>query len=269
MNKITEVGYVLPVIEALSLHEVFNSGANRPLLITGVDSGGVKEDYVVKLRSAERMSNEACMRELLALFIAAEMDIKSVSPVVINISPQFVDLLVGDNEWQVTSQSIGLNFGSKYIKGPKTILVGENLNSHQLPYAQAIFAFDILIQNADRTVNKPNMLTDGAEIIILDHELAFGFVFDLFKNPTPWQIREKDKEWINKHCLLTSVKGRDFDYQVFCDRLDRLDENFWQRAWNLLPVGWQCDQFRQIKEYFTAICANKTTFILELKKVML
>jgi len=69
MSKITEGNYTLPIIEALSPHESFESGANRPLLITGADVTGKKGDYVVKFRGAARMSNEACMRELLAAFI--------------------------------------------------------------------------------------------------------------------------------------------------------------------------------------------------------
>jgi hypothetical protein len=116
MGKITDPAYSLAVIEALSPHETFESGANKPLLITGVDATGKKNDYVVKFRAAERMSNEASMRELLALFIAAEMGIKAIEPVIINISQAFVDLLVGNSAWQYASQSIGYNFGSEYIQ---------------------------------------------------------------------------------------------------------------------------------------------------------
>ena len=64
MSKITEENYTLLIIEALSPHESFESGANKPLLITGADINARKGDYVVKFRGATRMSNEACMREL-------------------------------------------------------------------------------------------------------------------------------------------------------------------------------------------------------------
>lgn len=58
--KITEFDYKLPEVFALAFHENFLTSANKPLLITGVNKeSGNKLDYVVKLKAAERMSNEA------------------------------------------------------------------------------------------------------------------------------------------------------------------------------------------------------------------
>ncbi len=108
MTKITDPQYNLPIIEALSPHKLFETGANKPLLITGVDTNGSKGDYVVKFRSAERMSYEASMRELLAAFIAMQMEITIVKPVIVNISQNFVDLLQGDIAWQYAIQVLDL-----------------------------------------------------------------------------------------------------------------------------------------------------------------
>lgn len=165
-------------------------------------------------------------------------------------------------------KSIGYNFASKYIKGFKTFVTGQGLNNHELPAAQNIFAFDVLIQNSDRTHNKPNMMTDGQEIIIYDHELAFGFVFDLLKNPAPWELREFDYQWINNHVLLSRIKGKEFDYAAFSKRFDTLDENFWRAAWDLIPRQWRSGQFEQIKSHLSVICKHKEAFITELKKLM-
>lgn len=268
MTKITHPHYNLKIIEALSPHKLFETGANKPLLITGVDVNGNKGDFVVKFRSAERMSYEASMRELLAAFIAIEMEIVIVNPVLVNISQNFVDLLLGDNAWQYASTSLGFNYGSEYIKDYSTLIISQRLNNNQLPYAQTIFAFDILIQNSDRRVDKPNMITDGKEIVIFDHELAFGFIFDLFKNPRPWEIRESDMQWINNHCLFPKIKGENFDFDDFSQRLDNLDNNFWDQAWNLIPNEWCSEQFNLIRNHITAILENKGAFILELKKLM-
>lgn len=268
MSKITEGGYTLPIIEALSSHVSFDSGANKPLLITGTDNNGNKGDYVVKFRGAARMSNEACLRELLAAFIATQMEIRVVTPAIVNISQDFVDLLKGNDTWQYASKSLGLNYSSEYLKKYSTILPSQELNNSQLGYAQTIFAFDVALQNPDRTVEKPNMLTDGTEIVIYDHELAFSFVLDIFANPKPWEIRESDLEWINKHCLLLKIKGKEFDFREFSQRFDNLDENFWKTAKNLIPNQWLSNQFNRIKHHFSEICKNKKAFIIELKKLM-
>ncbi|HLZ85955.1 MAG TPA: HipA family kinase [Puia sp.] len=268
MRKITDKDYSLPVIEALSPIESFETGANRPLLIRGVDAAGNKGDYVVKFLGAERMSTEACMRELLAAFIAAQMEIQVVNPVIVNISQDFVDLLKGNSAWQYASKSLGYNYGSEYIKRHSIIIPAQDLNHHQLYYAQTIFAFDVTIQNPDRTIEKPNMLTEGTEIVIYDHELAFSFVMDIFPNPKPWELRQADLEWIGRHCLLPKIKGKEYDFEEFSNRFNNLDENFWAIARSLIPKEWLSDQFDRIKQHFSAICNNKDAFIIELKKLM-
>lgn len=95
MSKITENGYILPLIEALGPLDSFETGANKPLLIRGVDNNGNKGDYVVKFRRAERMSAEASMRELLAAFIAKQMQIPVINPAIVNVSRAFINLLQG------------------------------------------------------------------------------------------------------------------------------------------------------------------------------
>lgn len=269
MTKITDENYLLPVVEAISPHEQFTTGANKPLLVTAVDAGGNKGDYVIKFRGAERMSTEACMREVLAAFIAMQMELTTVKPVIVNISEEFVELLKGSDAWMLGSKSIGFNYGSEYVPGYQTILVNEDLNNHQLPYAQQIFCFDVFIQNPDRTAQKPNMITGGNEIVIFDHELGFGFALDIFRNQTPWHLRDNDLEWINRHCLLPKIKGRRFDFHDFSRRFDNLDEKFWQTAHGLMPQEWQSPQFDTIKQYLTAICEHKESFITELKKLMI
>ena len=132
MPIITSVGYTVPIIEALSPLELFDTGANKPLLIRGVDNDGNKGDYVVKCRGAERMSPEACMRELLATFIAGQMNIPVVNPVIVNISQGFLNLLEGNVIWNYASKSLGYNFGSEYIKKFITIVPGQTLNDRQL-----------------------------------------------------------------------------------------------------------------------------------------
>lgn len=268
MGKITDFGYKLPYIEALTPHDCFESGANKPLLITGTDQAGGRNDYVVKFRGAPRMSEEACMRELVASFIAAQMEINVVSPVIVNISQEFVKLLRGSESWNHASKSIGFNYGSKYIDNYSTILPAQDLSSSQLHDAQAIFAFDVLVQNPDRTKGKPNMITNGAELVIYDHELAFSFTLALPKNPKPWELQSSDLSWIKKHVLWDKIKGRQFDFNDFSQKLDQFDVCFWKAANHLIPSGWLSGQFEAIKQYFADICIHKATFIQELKTLM-
>jgi hypothetical protein len=272
MIKITDADYRLPIIQALVPLDTFETSANKPILISGVDAdNGERGEYVVKFKRAERMSEEACMRELLASFIALQMEIPVVMPAIVNIIPPFVETLKGKDIYSVAAKSLGYNYGSDYIRTHSTIPTNQSLNNHQLEFAQTIFCFDVFIQNTDRTQNKPNMITDGKEIVILDHEIAFGFVFDFAfaQNPQAWVIREQDMQWVNQHVLLSKIKGQAYDYNIFLSKLGNLDNAFWGRAFELIPAEWRNEQFDRIKAFLTSICDHKEEFIVELKKLML
>ncbi|SFN18760.1 hypothetical protein SAMN05428949_1830 [Chitinophaga sp. YR627] len=270
MSKITDTDFHLPIIIPVVFHEQLINSANKPIIVTGIDqSNGEKNEFVVKLRAAERMSEVAFMRELLASFIAIQMGIPVVKPAIVDISTDFVDILKGNPCWQVADKSIGYNYGSLYIVDFYTLVLNQKLNANQLAVAQTIFALDLFIHNMDRTVTKPNMLTNGNEIFILDHEIAFGFVFDLIANDRPGVFRECDNYWISNHCLLPLIKSKSFDYNSFGNKLDCLDTCFWNKSWDLIPKAWQDKaQFDKIKDYLVRIINNKDEFLTEIKKIM-
>lgn len=269
MRKITDHDFRLPHVYAQRYNDHFQSSANKPLLVSGVDTfSGEKGDYVVKFRRAERMSDEASMRELLASFIAMQMEFPVVEPAIIEIDENFAELLRGTDSWAVASRSVGFNYGSNYIKAYNTLLLNKPLNELQLPYAQDALAFDLFIQNSDRTNNKPNLLTDGKEIVILDHEIAFGFIFAPFLTHRIWEMKEEHKDWIRQHCLLPLVRGEKYDFDGFSNKIDTLNDEFWSKAFELIPEAWRSDQFETIKNILTDISVNRTEFITELKKIM-
>ncbi len=71
---ITDPTYRLPRLTALRFEKTLENGANKPGLLTARDLETRQSfDCVVKFRGAERMSPEACARELLAAFIAKQL----------------------------------------------------------------------------------------------------------------------------------------------------------------------------------------------------
>lgn len=269
MKKITDSDYSLPEIYAQRFNENFSHSANKPVLLSGIDKHShEKGDFVVKLKNAGRMSADASMRELVASFIAMQMDIPVVEPVIIEITPAFVNLLTGNESWALASKSLGNNYGSRYIPEHITNILNKGLNNHQLPLAQDIFVFDMFIQNTDRTNVKPNLFSNGNDMIIFDHESAFAFAFPLTTATNIWEMKEAHKAWIRHHCLLPEIRGKVFDFEEFSAKLDNLTDSFWDKAAQLIPPDWQSDQFTTIKNTLSQICENRKHFILELKKIM-
>lgn len=270
MLKITDPDYYLPLIYATEGINVLSSGATQPMLIRGICSKSHEvNEYVVKYRSSPRMSIEAQCRELIAAFIACELGLYVAQPVIINITEDFIETLRGREGFAYANGSIGLNFGSKYIAGGLTPFIkGQELSNRQYNEAQKVFALDVFITNPDRNENKQNMLTDGENILIFDHELAFGFVFDIIKNPTPWLITEADEYWIKLHYFYPIIKGNEHNLDEFVKSFEQLNDNFWEKVWQLIPDEWKCDQVNIIKNNITNLVTNRSIFINELTRIL-
>jgi hypothetical protein len=268
--KITNDTYFLPTIEALLGINELGSGTTKPMLIRGVcRTTQEKSDYVVKYRNAPRMSVESSCRELLASFIAMELDMNVAEPALINVSEEFVDSLRGMEGYKHANNSIGINYGSKFFgQGFLELLQNQKLNEKQFGQSEQIFALDILISNTDRRKDKQNMLTDGEKIMIFDHELAFGFVMDIIKNPTPWLISDSDRSWIKNHFFYPTLKENEHNFDTFVESFEVLDKNFWNQTNVYIPDAWKTIQVNEIKDNLTALINNKTIFLHQLYKVL-
>lgn len=261
--------YHIPVIHALNYFHVFSTGTNQPLVIRGIEEkSNQKMDAVVKFRAAERMSEQACMRELLAAFIAKEWGISVVDPAIIIITAKFLNTLRGEPIYDIASRSVGLNVGSVLEKDKRDIAILEPLSKEQKLQAIRIFCFDAFIMNTDRTIQKPNMISDGDVITIFDHEIAFSFIFDIQRNPEPWKFRQIDINFLEDHCLFNKIKGDSFPKEFLEENLEKLDADFWDRAEQLIPDEWLSEQFTDIRDYLNTIIDHRDQFINQLQRVL-
>ncbi|MCX2495171.1 hypothetical protein OQX63_16900 [Pedobacter sp. PF22-3] len=270
--KITSQSYYLPDVLAVEAHHELPNSANKPLIITGIDKkSGTKNDYIVKLNGAERMHKEGRLREILAAFIALELELDVVEPVVVDITDDFVRAQLGQDFYLKTSKSLGFNVGSKYIAKFITLENDVSLTRQQEEAAQYVFAFDLLIQNNDRNRLKPNMITDGNQLIMLDHELAFGFhlVLSFLRNPKPWTFPDVDMVWVNQHCLIKRLKNKHSQLDDFGKKMINLNDAFWVRCRELIPAEWMDEEiFISVKNHVDLINVNREEFISNIKLIL-
>ena len=271
MTKLTDNDYFLPTIQALIGHSSFSSGTTQPMLIRGVCTAtGKKDDYVVKYRRSPRMSKESSCRELIAVFIAMELDLFVAEPAIIDVGEEFVETLTGIDGYKYAANSIGLNFGCKYVSSSSHVefVRNQRLNQKQKQEAVRIFAFDVLVSNPDRRRNNQNMLTDGDRILIFDHELAFSFILDLKQNKRPWILNAIDISWIKDHYFYPFLKGSHYDFKFFVEIFERLDDNFWEKVFKSIPQQWANDQIYRIRTTLEQIVYNRVIFLDELNRVL-
>ncbi len=276
MVKITDAAYRLPTIEALGSFGIMETGTTQPMRIRGVDTTtGQRDHYVVKFRHGNRMSERACAFELLGAWMAMELELPVVEPVLVSISEAFTNTIKGKQGYPSALKSIGLNFGSRFQEGFSMLVKSPSLMSNQLePTARNIFAFDQFISNSDRShrpEQKPNVLSDGNQYLILDHEMAFSFVSLLpsFRNKTPWIPGHLERDMLVGHIFYPYLRHREFDFKPFCEKFSCFDGQFWQRVNSFMPASWKGDYLPDIQAYLNSIIEKRETFAEQLTKLLL
>lgn len=94
--RFSDIEYSLPQIEALRAGHILMTGTTLPMILEGVDRvTGERGQFVVKFKNANRMSLTSSARELIAAWIALELELPVVEPSIIHISDKFVESLIG------------------------------------------------------------------------------------------------------------------------------------------------------------------------------
>lgn len=252
---------------------ILNTGRTRPMIIRGVcQQNGQKGEYVVKLKGSDQMWQGSSLNEILGAFIALELDFEIPEPVIVNISEGFVENMRHRHDnFSIASGSLGYNFGNVLKEAHQEMMPDQTVSKELKAKLLDLFAFDVLIGNPDRRNDKPNFLTNGKDLLIYDHEMAFSFtqILSFARNPTPWLILPADLNWLSNNFCYQQLKGNNYDFSNFAARLSVLKEEFWKKAGQLIPEGWKNEHFNIIKDYLTEVVEHRNQFAIELNRVLL
>ena len=130
-----------------------------------------------------------------------------------------------------------------------------------------IFAFDALTQNPDRRVKKPNILWKGDELLIIDHEMAFSFIFDIMPQAEPWKISKL--KFISGHLFYRQLKGQDLNFDRFTGALESITEENIKTITGTVPDSWQTDILTKIENHILEIVRHKDDFIDEIRRILI
>jgi len=263
----------LKEIHPLIFSETLESGTNKPVLCRAVDGDGNKEDVVIKLIAGERMNEIAFLKEFVASKLAHRIGLKTPEPYIAIVSQDFIDSQVGENHYESLNTSRGKNYSTKYIPGLETIGQFDKLHRKQRADSLKIFAFDLAIQNPDRTkkvYGKPNLFTTGTDLWVLDHEIAFSFLVPLIGRPNtnPWVIHANDMQMVENHVLYDKLKSKKLDFTILEGFLDNIDDEFWNIVVAELPLEWASVELQKIRTHITAVKDNQEEFIQQIKAIL-
>jgi HipA-like kinase len=183
---------VLDQITAVRFDGRVQSGRTMPVRLA-CESGAPEEiEVVAKLSASCDRGVTALVAEAVAAMLAADLDLPVPEPFLVRLEQDFIEAIADPEVAAVARRSNPIAFGSKKLPpGYTTWPVGKAIPRGALPGAAEIFAFDALIANADRRIDNPNCLFLGANLAIIDHELAFITEGVIGWRP-PWEVGALD-----------------------------------------------------------------------------
>jgi len=258
----------IPVLEAVSYQRTMVSGRTKPCLFLCENmQSGTTGEYVVKLKAGLETRENGLTAELVASQLADFFDILTPEVAIINIDPLLAEAVSDAALARKITDSSGLNFGSKVLTGGfDTWPIGKAVPSGLLQVAAEIFAFDAMIQNPDRRMDKPNILWKADQLYIIDHEMGFSFVLAIGSLPDPWQVSSLN--WLKNHLFYQSLKGRALNLDRFAGALETVTEDAINSIMSHIPQDWRSDNMKKIQNHILQISTHTNEFIDEIRRTL-
>jgi hypothetical protein len=215
------------LLQLVSIGGIMTGGTTKPVNIIALDENKKASKYIMKVFTEKNiLQNVSVAKEILCSELAKQFDLYSPDYGVINFDPNELSDLF--DETKLNSLDAGYKFCSKFVEQP--LIFNPNVtNSFLKDYEVAsIFAFDLLIYNVDRggEHNKPNLLINDSNLILIDHELTFPFInnteqeLDYEAFLSNYQFK---KHILTKH--LKSLRNKEGIFEEFLEMLKQLNIN--------------------------------------------
>lgn len=232
------------------------------------DKGSNAGEYVVKFKGGTETGVTGMACELVASLLANELGLARPTPAVVDIDPSIADLLTRKDAdvAAIIKKSAGLNFASRVLSGGYvTWPVGKSIPSSLTQLAAEIFTFDALIQNPDRRRTNPNLLWKGSEIFIIDHELAFSFLYQIGGSARPWELSGHAGDFLYDHVFSKDLKGKTIDLSRLQRALEGVDDMTLNAMFDQIPIEWNNDTLSRIREHMSEVRNHSAEFIEQVK----
>ncbi|NOT63914.1 MAG: hypothetical protein HOP19_27185 [Acidobacteria bacterium] len=234
----------MKIWEARRLHKVMTAGRTHPLVLECMHSNDDGHSHfqtmVVKAVGLPEVTGKSLFNEFFGNLLAREFGLFTPSPGLVNLSERFVRLanasaLLKQYQLQVRS---GLGVGCEFFdQGFTNVVPGAFLTTEELTQATLLYAFDLLIQNPDRTARKPNCAFQSQQLIAYDFEMGFSFLLPILGKAAPaWQVSAHGIG--AQHVFHPALQGRDLDWQPFITTLRQLTKQRLEQLQDELPAAW-------------------------------
>ncbi|MGM9507019.1 HipA family kinase [Larkinella sp. GY13] len=168
----------MKILEAISYLGPIRSGGSTKPWVVQVNDQGALTPYVVKLFTEKQTQQlHPVAKEAFGNVLAQEFDLKVPTAALISFGKTFLKTLPEKEAGRLREVDSGLKFGTELKTHASIVDISDQrvfLKSYDIG---TIFAFDNLVLNLDRggQRNKPNLLIDDEDLVLIDHEQIFPF----------------------------------------------------------------------------------------------
>lgn len=245
-----------PHVTARTFHRFTNNGRTAPAIFSCCDEYNETAEYVVKFHGKIAGGT---VSELIACELGKLLGIPVAPGAVVDIDDRLGNAAP---ELAVALRSgAGPHFASKHYAGGYSIFSGHYLVPNDLvPVAIDIFAWDMLLQNPDRQKSNPNLLYNGSQFLVFDHELACAFEA-IIGGYDPFHLHgtKMERDHVLRFAFLRHVGPTSFD--GFASRLSALQMRNVEELLGALPATWCYPQRTDaVLTHFAAVLADVDKF---------
>lgn len=230
---------MLETVHAVRYVRDLGSGRNIPWLLEAERANGEVVEVVAKLGSAE-CGLGGLVREAYSSMLAADLGLPVSEPFVVTLGTEFVAELTPSQQARCVGQTTC--FGCMFI--PHMLQVQPSaLSPTLLKVAGHTLAFDAGVLNVDRKKSKPNCLTDGTSLLLIDHELSLNLHGRGFLFYDPWTTSSLTSMTIgpSTHLFYDTVRYCIPVDAEFFDGLGCVSDERISAYRSAIPVEWDAD----------------------------
>jgi hypothetical protein len=272
---------LLETWEAQRLERIIRSGRTRPLVIecsrsepVGDEEIPISKDMaegrlcVVKGFNLPEITNFGLFSEVFGNLLARSLGIDTPAPCLVHLSIPFVDAAKTVLKRERLTLIPGIASGCEYFSGGYSNVTPTTLSPEELEQATRIYGFDLLVQNPDRTIARPNCAMHGGRMKLFDFETAFSFVLLIGTQNRPWEV---SKHRLGPTHLFHSELLRrktDLDWKPFISRVAAITGRDLDEMLEGLPTDW-LQHAARVRAHLLEVAKNAHRFELELQRSLL
>jgi hypothetical protein len=258
----------IPRVKAALVLKVLSRGRTKPCLTLARDEDGNDVEVVLKWRAGPELKATGLVCELMSSLLAEDLGLPVPKPFLVEVPEGFHTSIATPDVSKLAQASVGLNFGSQKLPPGFTTWAKDKPIPFLLrPMAAEIFAFDVLIQNPDRRQVNPNLLTNGEELYLCDHEQAFSFLAGVIGWQPPW--KGEGLGFFRDHVFFQQLQGGEHKWERLLGALEALTDRRLKEYLAAVPNEWRSNNAAdRISEYLHDARENRDPLFAAINRLL-